>query len=111
MGAAEYIPSNPNQIVRLVVQTLDGYGNRADGYVPVVESVLFPDLSRAMGYPQEMVKLDTGLYASGIQIPTGEDSLGTYVASVFWLEDGQTKWATFAINVARPFGNTSVTPI
>jgi hypothetical protein len=111
MGAAQYIFANPGQTIRLVIQVLDGYGNLSDGYVPIVQSVLFPDLSSAVGYPRPMTRLDTGLYANGLVIPTGVSSLGTYIASVFWLEDSGPKWASFAINVARPFGNTTVTPI
>lgn len=111
MGAANYIFANTGQLVRLVVQTLDGYdGYRTDGYVPVVNSIIFPDLSVAAGYPQTMVRLDTGLYACGLQLPTGADALGTYIASVFWLEGGYPVWETFAINVARPFGVSTVTP-
>lgn len=110
MGAANYIFANTGQLVRLVVQTLDGY-NRVDGYVPVVESVLFPDLSLAAGYPLQMTRLSTGLYAHGLQLPLGADALGTYVASVYWEENEQPKWETFAINVSRPFGISAVSPI
>lgn len=111
MGVANYIFANTGQLVRLVVQTLDGYGKRTDGYVPVVESVLFPDLSVAAGYPQTMMRLGTGLYAHGLQLPTGADALGTYIANVYWEENGQPRWETFAVNVARPFGNSAVSPI
>jgi hypothetical protein len=110
MGAATYIFANPGQIVRLIEQTLDGYGDRTDGYVPVVQSVVFPDLTNAAGYPRQMSRIDVGLYAHGIQLPTGVDSLGTYVISVYYQESGLSKWDAFAINVARPFGNTIVTP-
>jgi hypothetical protein len=110
MGAAQYIFANTGQLVRLVVQTLDGY-ERSDGYVPVVESVLFPDLSTAAGYPQTMMRLGTGLYAHGLQLPIGADALGTYIASVYWEESGKPHWEAFAINVARPFGNSAVSPI
>jgi hypothetical protein len=111
MGAATYIFANTGQLVRLVVQTLDGYGNRADGYVPIVYSVLYPDLSLGAGYPQAMTRLDTGLYAHGLVLPTGADALGTYIASVYWYMDSTIIWETFAINVARPFGISAVTPI
>ena len=63
--AATPILANPGQTIRLVVQTLDGYGNRVDGYVPQVTKVFFPDESIASGYPQAMTKIDTGLYAHG----------------------------------------------
>lgn len=111
MNAATYIFANTGQSVRLVIQTLDGYGNREDGYIPVVTSIVFPDLSIAAGYPLAMTRLSTGLYYHSFQIPTGVDALGTYIASVTWTEDGNTKWETFAIHVARPFGISTVTPI
>jgi hypothetical protein len=111
MGAANYIFANTGQLVRIVVQTLDGYGNRVDGYIPIVDSVLFPDLSVAVGYPLDMTRIGVGLYAHGLQLPTGADALGTYVASVFLVENNISNWETFAINVARPFGISAVTPI
>lgn len=111
MTVAQYIFANPGQTIRLVVQVLDGYGNLSDGYVPIVQNVIFPDLSVAVGYPRTMTKIDTGLYAHGLQIPNGSSALGTYIANVFWTEDTLPKWACFAINVARPFGNTTVTPL
>jgi hypothetical protein len=119
MGAANYIFANTGQLVRLVIQTqsgcqCDGYntpGALSDGYIPIVLGVMFPDLSQAAGYPQNMTRLGFGLYAHGIQIPTGADALGTYIAQVYWEEKGQPKNAVFAINVARPFGIANVTPI
>lgn len=111
MGSAQYIFANTGQLIRLAIQTLDGYGDRIDGYVPVVQSVQFPDLSVAAGYPQAMTRLGTGLYAHGLQLPTGADALGTYIASVYWQEEGLPRWEAFAINVARPFGISSVSPI
>lgn len=111
MNAANYIFANSGQLVRLVIQTLDGDGYRSDGYTPIVESVIFPDLSIAAGYPMAMVRLDTGIYAHGLQLPTGADALGTYVAAIFWQENGQNKSELFAINVARPFGISAITPL
>lgn len=111
MGSINYIFANTGQLIRLVIQTLDGYGNRSDGYIPIVQSIIFPDLSVAAGYPQFMVNLSTGLYTHGLQLPIGADSLGTYIASIYWEENDLPKWETFAINVARPFGISSVSPI
>jgi hypothetical protein len=116
-----YIFANPGQVVRLAVQTVDGYGNRADGYVPVVQSVLFPDLSPASSYPLNMTRIDTGFFVHGVQIPSGSTSVGTYLISIYYqtdytypdgYQDGtHPVWETFAIQVAKPFGNTSVSPI
>lgn len=111
MGSAHYIFANTGQLIRIVLQTLDGYGNRVDGYVPVVTSVIFPDLGEAVGYPQAMTRLGIGLYAHGLQLPSGADALGTYIANVYWEEEGLPKWEAFAINVARPFGISAVSPI
>jgi hypothetical protein len=108
-----YISAITGQVVRLVVETLGNDGYRADdGYVPVVTSVIFPDLSLSIGYPAAMMRLDTGLYVSGLQIPTGADAIGTYIATVFWLDvNNNPNYETYAINAARPFGISSVSPI
>lgn len=111
MGSANYIFANTGQLVRLVIQTLDSSGLLTDGYVPIVLNILFPDLSKAAGYPRNMTKLDTGLYAHGFQVPSGLDALGTYIAQIYWEESGQPKYDTYAINVARPFGVSVVTQI
>jgi hypothetical protein len=111
MGVATYIFANTGQLVRLVVQTKDGYSTLVDGYVPVIQSVMFPDLSLAAGYPQSMTRLDLGLYAHGLQLPTGADALGTYIAQVYWEENGESRNEVFAINVARPFGISAASPI
>lgn len=111
MSSATYIFANTGQLIRLVVQTLDGYGQRADGYTPIVQSIQYPDLSYEIGYPHNMVRLSTGLYAHGLLLPSGADALGTYIASVYWEENGVPKWETYAINVGRPFGVSSVSPV
>lgn len=94
MGAANYIFANTGQLVRLVVQTLNASGVPTDGYVPLVQNVIFPDLSIASGYPRQMTRIGTGLYAHGVQLPTGADSLGSYVATVYWEEDGYCTGST-----------------
>ena len=113
MSNAIPIFANPGQTVRLTVQVLDGYGNRSDGYVPQVTKVFFPDLSIAAGYPQAMTRIDVGLYVHGLVIPTGPESLGTFVASVQSqvVGTGAPDWQVFSIQVARPFGNSSVSPL
>ena len=104
--------ANPGQTVRLAVQTVDGYGTRVDGYVPRVDSVYFPNLDQAAGYPKLMSKLETGLYIHGLELPSGESSLGTFVVSVFYQQPVTLApvWELFTIQVARPFGNTTVAP-
>lgn len=107
-----YIFANPGQVVRLIVQTTDGYGNRNDGYIPIVNNIYFPDLSTVVGYPLPMAKLEKGLYISGLQLPIGQTALGTYIVNIYWQDtSGNSHWEVFSINVARPFGNAVVTPV
>lgn len=105
--------ANPGQNVRIAVQTTDGYGSRVDGYVPVVTRVFMPDLAIAAGFPLEMARIDEGLYISGLVLPTGPTALGTWVVNVFFIQPGTGRpvWQLFTINVARPFGNSSASPI
>ena len=113
MSQAIPLFANPGQTVSLVVQTVDGYGARQDGAVPNVMSIYFPDRSLAQGFPQPMTRLEQGLYVYDMIIPQGMLSLGTFTASVMYMQPGTNNpvWQVFTINVARPFGNSSASPI
>lgn len=113
MSQAIPLFANPGQTVSLIVQTVDGYGARQDGYVPTVMSIYFPDRSLADGFPEAMTRLQQGLYIYDLIIPSGTTSLGTFVASVMFTQPstGNPEWQVFTINVARPFGNSSASPI
>ena len=110
--ATTAIFANPGQTVRLAVQVTDGYGSRVDGYVPQVDSVYFPDLSKSTGYPLAMSRIETGLYVHGLVLPADTASLGTFIVSVLSTNPatGGLAWEIFSIHVARPFGNSSVAP-
>lgn len=132
-GSVNYIFANTGQLIRIVVQTLDGYGNRCDldgygypivdgysspidgytdGYVPpIVESILYPDLTYAIGYPRSMTRISLGLYGFYLSVPNGISSVGTYIVSIRRLDSGVVVWDTYVVNAARPFGITSVTPV
>ncbi len=109
--------ANPGQTVVLAVQVVDGYGERVDGYdgygPPRLMSVIFPNGSAALGYPPNMTKAQTGLYTHALTLPTGPSSLGTFLASARWVDPSGTSvhWQLFSIQVALPFGNSSVSPV
>ena len=105
--------ANPGQTVSLVTQVVDGYGDRVDGYVPQVTSVLLPDQTASSGFPLAMTRLDTGLYAAQLEIPSGSSSIGTFIASVLYTDPtaGTPVWQLFQITVALPFGNASFTAL
>lgn len=113
MSQAIPLFANPGQTVSLVVQTIDGYGARQDGSVPMVMSIYFPERVLAEGFPQAMTRLQQGLYVYDIIIPSGLASLGTFIISIFYSQPGTGDhvWQVFNVNVARPFGNSSASPI
>lgn len=104
---------NSGQTVTLALQTVDGYGARVDGYIPQVTEVLFPSLQAASGYPQNMTKIDTGLYTHSIMIPEGSTGLGTFIASTSFVDPatGNLKRDLFLIHSALPFGNSTIVPL
>ncbi len=107
--------ANPGQTVGLVVEVLDGYGTRVDGYAPTLDFVLDPNDANLAGFSATlMTRLSTGLYKANLTLPSGASAVGTYVASASWTdpEDAtNTFFEAFTINVALPFGNSSVSPL
>lgn len=98
---------------------VDSFGNNfssgnsgsTDGYyVPVVHSVVTPDLRLMSGYSQPMIRVGTGLYAHALQIPSVAEAIGTYIVSVSWMGTIYN-WETYAVNAAKSFGFPSVTPL
>ena len=108
----------PGQTVTVFLETLDGYGQRADGYLPpVITRLIFPDLTLATGYPVNMVKLDVGLYyyqfilPSGALLPSGNSSIGSYLVDIAYDNPttGYINTALYQIQVSAPFGNFGLT--
>lgn len=103
----------PGQRATIFLETVDGYGARTDSAsTPTVNRIIFPDLSLASGFPQDMVKLDTGLYYYQIVLPRGLTSLGSYAVDVEF-----TNPATETINnviyqiiISVNFSNASASP-
>ena len=104
----------PGQKATIFLETKDGYGQRGDnntsfdGYLtPVITRVIFPDLSLAAGFPQPMIKLDTGLYFFQFTLPIGAASVGSYLIDVTYNNPGNPLDLTeiFQVIVTAPFGN------
>lgn len=102
----------PGQTATFFLQTLDGYGNRANSdMLPVITRVILPNLSLATGYPASMSYFDVGLYYGQFQIPTGGAAVGTYLVDVYFDNpaDGYgPKHEIIHLTVQAPFGNFSV---
>lgn len=102
----------PGQRVTFFQEIKDGYGVRTDdGYIPVVTRIVTPTFTLASGYPQVMIRLDTGLYYFQFTIPSGAASVGSYLADVAYLNpvNGRIINDIFQIVVTAPFGNFGIT--
>lgn len=102
----------PAQTATVFLETLDGYGQRADGYtIPVITRLVFPDLTLAAGYPTSMTKLDTGLYYYQFVLPSGAVSVGSYLVDIAYDNPGTgyMNTALYQIAVNAPYGFYGVT--
>lgn len=107
------IQANPGQKITIAIQVVDGYGGLHDGYqAPTVDFLLNPAGNLMSGYPSVMTEIVSGIWKSTISLPTGMSSLGSYLASCSWPapDTGVFQNELFILNVALPFGNTSVIP-
>lgn len=102
----------PGQKASLFLETLDGYGARADSATtPTVNRIVFPDLSLATGFPQNMVKLDVGLYYFQFTLPVGAIGVGSYLIDVSYTNptNDEVNIQAYQIIVNAPFGNFGTT--
>ena len=100
----------PGQQVTIFLETKDGYGVRTDcSELPVVSKILFPALTLASGYPQDMINIETGLYYYQFTLPTGATAVGNYLIDVSYLhpDTGYVNTEIYNILVSAPFGNYS----
>lgn len=102
----------PGQLVTILLETLNASGVRADGYTPpdgypIITNIYYPDFSLFTGYPQNMEKLDTGLYYFQFSLPTGAAAVGSYLVDGYHhvpgTSDGYSK-SLYQILVNAPFG-------
>lgn len=106
----------PGQKATVFLETLNASGARADGYTapdgyPSITRVIFPDLSLAANFPQNMVKLDVGLYFFQFTLPTGATSVGSYLVDGYYNLPGTANYTRplWQIIVTAPFGNFGTT--
>lgn len=105
--------ANPGQKITLAVQVIDGYGGLHDGYqAPTVDFLMNPAGNMITGYPTIMSEIATGIWKHTITLPSGASAIGPYLASCSWPhpDTGIFQNEIFILNVALPFGNTSISP-
>lgn len=108
---------NPGQLATITLDiTVNGV--RSDGYgypsiLPIVERIIFPNLMVAANYPQNMKRLDIGLYEFSFTLPQGAASVGTYMIDVICLDPITSNPTTvlYQVIVTAPFGLYSASTI
>lgn len=103
---------SPGQKVSIILETLNNDGYREDGIeLPQITRIVFPDLSLADDYPQDMVKLDTGLYYYQFTLPAGGAAVGSYLVDIMHqFANDITKNYLYQVLVNAQFGNFTVSP-
>lgn len=98
---------SPGQQVTIFLETKDGYGIRTDApELPFISKILFPGLTLASGYPQDMIKVETGLYYYQFILPTGASAVGNYLVDISYInpETSYINSELYHIVVSAPFG-------
>lgn len=101
----------PGQTVTFYEEIKDGYGQRTDdGYIPVITRIIIPGFILAAGYPQNMTRLDVGLYYFQFQLPNGAAAVGTYFVDIIYMNPDTKLLVNTSkqIVVTAPFGNFGV---
>lgn len=101
----------PGQKVTVFLETVDVEGVRTDvSTLPLVNRVIFPELTLASNYPQYMIQLDIGLYYYQFVLPTGAQAVGNYLVDVSFVNsiNGAVNTKIYQIIVAAPYGNFSI---
>jgi hypothetical protein len=97
----------PGQQVTIYLEVLDSNGVRTDSYTqPAVDRVILPTFTTSLGYPQNMIKLDTGLYYHQFVLPSGATAIGSYLVDVSFTNpiNSQLNSKLYQIIVTAPFG-------
>lgn len=109
----------PGQQATIVFQVLDGYGERSDGYdgynsgpgfPPQITRIILPDLTLAGGYPQNMTRLDVGLFIAQFTLPPLASAVGTYIVDILYYDPdlpNQPENDLVQVVCNAPFGNYS----
>lgn len=101
-------------LILLEVFNADGYDGY-DGYrvdpvlAPAIDRIIFPNFSLASNFPQNMTRLDKGLYYFSFNLPTGAAAVGSYLVDVSWVDESisLTRRKIYQVIVTAPFGQYS----
>lgn len=100
----------PGQICTIFLEVLGTDGYRVDpSATPTVQRIIFPSLSVAGGFPQNMTRLDTGMYRLQFTLPSLAASVGSYIVDVRWLQPitNTVQQKAYQVIVTAPFGQYS----
>ena len=98
----------PGQQVTIITEIKDNDGNRVDPLIlPVVNKIIKPDLTEFENYPQNMIKINTGIYYFKFNLPSGAISIGSYLTDIQYTHPTTNilNNKLYQIIVLAPFGN------
>jgi len=102
---------SPGQQATIILEIIsDGY--RVDPIaLPLINRIIYPGLTLAAGFPQNMTKIDTGIYRFIFTLPTGASSVGTYLVDGYYVDPNAFNmvFALYQVIVTAPFGIYSAT--
>lgn len=104
----QIITQYPGRQVTVFLEVKDGYGQPADAPIlPMVYRIILPSFNTAIGYPQNMTRLDVGLYSFQFILPVGAVAMGSYLVDVSYTNPitNLTNYQTYQVVVVSPFGN------
>jgi hypothetical protein len=96
--------------ITLTTESVDGYA--IDPINPEIAGVFDPNLQSLSGFPIAMSRLgnEVGSFIARFRIPTGLESVGTYLVVVKWVdaESNYERHRIYSLVVGVPFGSNSV---
>jgi hypothetical protein len=99
---------SPGQLATIFLETLDGYGVRANGDIlPYINRIVLPNLSLDPAFPQNMVQLDVGLYYFQYTLASGAAGVGSYLVDIIFADPDTEILRNTAVQivVSAPFGS------
>jgi hypothetical protein len=109
----QLLSANPGQNVIVILEVKDAAGIRVDAdALPSVTRLILPGFVSAPGYPLPMAKVDVGIYAFGLAIPSGAQTqsggstCGTYLVDVSYSVATLPATELYQIVVTTPYVNS-----
>lgn len=102
----EILYSSPGSTIEILLDLQDGYSHREDSLtLPIINQVFDPYLNKLSNFPQNMIRLDVGLYVFSFTISSGQNNIGAFILDLNWTNPNGFINQTFVqVNSNFPLG-------